>query len=420
MKFEFYKMHMKNIFFGFLQAHLMPLIAAILVGIYLVHPKKISGLKFLMKSHRFFPFGFSTNLIKRNLHLIRDNAVELFDGRDSASEDIQRTRGLVVKKPYFDESGRCIEKGVYIITFTGTLQFYIEKINVDKLQDHYFIVLEPSWAGYCLSEILWWTGRKGPVFIQATEKRDFIFIKELESNLVPMSFGASDWVNPDIFFPIKDCEKTYDFIYVSNHNPIKRNYVFLRALSKLKNMKFKAALACSGWGENRDYDYELIKHYGLEDKVDTYEGLPQSELNLLLNKSKVNVLLSLKEGSNRSIFEGFFANTPAILLDKNIGVNKSYINQNTGSICAERNLPETLIWHRENWKLFSPHDWAMANISIYKTSEKLTEILIQYSQKLGFLWRHPIALKVNSPEATLYESNGEIIPNSQILESYRL
>lgn len=68
----------------------------------------------------------------------------------------------------------------------------------------------------------------------------------------------------------------------------------------------------------------------------------------------MNILLSLKEGSNRAIFEGFFANTPAIVLKSNIGVNKSYINEQTGRLIREDELPEALVEFRSSFSRYSP------------------------------------------------------------------
>lgn len=419
----FYKIHIKVHLIDFAQKYCLPLVAILTLAIYYLNQKKINAVKFLMKSHRYHAFKFTDSLVKKNLPNIQNNAITLFDGEDSAGEEIQRKRGIILKNPIINDAGYCIEKGVFLIKFTGTFQYYIRHIDVPELQKYFHIVLEPSWAGYCLAEILWWTKLKDPVIIQATEKRDYDFIKNLTSNLIPTTFGASDWVNHDTFKPIiPSLEKVYDVVYVSNHNTIKRNHVFLKAISKINYPTFKAALICSGWGDYREYNLELIRRLKLEDRVDLIEKQNQTELNIILNKSKVNILLSLKEGSNRSLFEGFFAGTPGIVLKNNIGTNKSYFTKESGSVIKEKHLLKTLIWYKDNWQKLSADKWALDNISIFKTKEKLDQFLKDISEKQNLQWSTGTALKVNSPEATIYSANNSLllIDAKKIIDYFRL
>lgn len=419
----FYKIHIKVHLIDFAQKHCLPLVAILALAIYYLNPKKINAIRFLMKSHRYHPFSLTEKLVKKNLSNIQNNAIALFDGEDSAGEEIQKKRGIILKNPIINDAGYCIEKGVFLIKFTGTLQYYIKYIDVPELQKYFYIVLEPSWAGYCLSEILWWTGLRYPVIIQATEQRDYEFITNLASNLIPTSFGSSDWVNHDTFKPIiPSPEKIYDVIYVSNHNTIKRNHIFLKVISKINDPTFKAALVCSGWGDYRKYNLELIERLKLKDRVDLIEKQNQNELNVILNKSKVNILLSLKEGSNRSLFEGFFAGTPGIVLENNIGTNKSYFTKESGSVIKEKALLKTLIWYKDNWQKLSANKWATDNISIFKTKDKLDQHLKELSEKQNLQWSAGIALKVNSPEATIYPANNSshLIDAKNIIDYFRL
>jgi glycosyltransferase involved in cell wall biosynthesis len=403
---NFWKIHIKTNFLDFVQKRCMAGLAIAFLLMSFLHPQKAIRLKMMMKSHRSKPLHLSTYFIKKNLGFIQKNASRLFDGRDSANISIQKSRAIVLKNPIIDTTGNCIEKGIYLIKFTGTFQYYIERVDIDALRKLYYIVLEPSWAGYCLSEILWWTKFDDPIFVEASEKSDYEFILNLSTNLVPLTIGSSDWVNHDSFFPIPETEeKIYDFIYVSNHSRIKRNFLLLQALAKIKNHNFKAALVCSGWGDERDYTYALRTKLGLTDKVDIIEKLSQKDLNILLNKSKVNLLLSLKEGSNRSIFESMFANTPCLVLQSNIGVNKTYINAHTGLLIPEKDLPQTLLWYRYHWQEFSPRKWAMENISIFKTKEKLDNIIASHALARGGVFSVGSALKINASEATYYDDS---------------
>lgn len=390
----------------FIQRKCMKQLAYIFFVAAKIFPNRLSKLKLLLKSHRTFPLQDCERLILENLEYIQTNASLLFDGRDSASEKIQRGRAIVLKNPIFDHDSNCIEKGIFLIKFTGTFQFYIENIDINKLQKFFYIILEPSWAGYCLSEILWWSQFSDAVFVEASEERDYSFLRRVHKNLIPLSFGSSDWVNPDIFSDEgNSLVKDIDFIYVSNHSKGKRNYSLFKALNQLSDVDYKAAIVCSSWGEDRDFTLSAIKYFNLQDRIQLLENLSQGELNAVLNRSKVNMLLSLKEGSNRSIFEGFFANVPAIVLKENIGVNKTYVNSDTGKLISESELAETLMWFRANWTTFSARKWAQSNISIFKTKEKLDSAISTYTKHKGLNFSQGSALKVNSPEANFYSPN---------------
>ena len=319
---------------------------------------------------------------------------------DEALEWIKK-RTLILKAPVL-MNGRVCEKGVILVTFTTTFPYYLNHVDCSALTKLYTIVLEPSTAGYCLPEILSWGAFEGVVIVESSEKRDYDFIADLGNNLFPVEFGASDWVDYRIFKPL-GLEKVYDSIYVANYNDWKRVHVYLKAIAGIlkKGIEYHPLLVCGRWGEDKDNLYRLIKYYNLENSLTIFEEVSQTELNTLLNKSKVNILLSLKEGSNRSIFEGFFSGTPGIVLKKNIGVNKSYINGRTGVLIDDANLIDELIRFKCTWSDYDTVNWAHENISPDVTTAKLNNILKGIAVADGEQWTVDVAVKVNSPEAHL-------------------
>jgi glycosyltransferase involved in cell wall biosynthesis len=253
-----------------------------------------------------------------------------------------------------------------------------------------------------------------PIIVQTTEERDFRFLLSLKSNLVPVSFGASDWVDFRIFRPIEGLEKEYDAVYVTNYSPVKRHHLLFKAVKKIGDPDYRVALIFGKWGNAKQEVSHLIDYFGIKKNIITYDGLPQVQVNEVLNKSKVNVLLSLKEGSNRSIFEGLFANVPGIVLKKNIGVNKQYINNETGHLIDEEGLKDTLLHFRENWGKYHPREWAMRNISPTVTATKLSEVLENIARSNNSLWSQGVVPKVNSPEVKyFYKVDEEKMPNSK-------
>lgn len=352
----------------------------------------------LMKAHRFVSSPGLTVYIRKELANINAHAVDLMPKQSEQEIKWNASRFIVLKMPVFHGTG--MEKGVILITFTATFNYFARFVDCQRLVKYFYIVLEPSWSGYCLPEIHFWQRfHNEPVVIQATEQKDFNYIKALATNLVPVDFGASDWVDDRIFRPIPGVEKKYDAVYVAGYTAIKRHHELLKAIKLMKDDAYKVALVCTPWGRHKKDIHRLIKYYAVGKQIDVYEGLSAPDVNSVLNASKVNILLSLKEGSNRSIFEGFFADVPGIVLRENIGVNKHYINSATGRLVESGKLVEALHFFRQEWENFTPRAWAEKNISPLVTTRKLETVLSGIATGKGEQWTCGLAVKVNSPEA---------------------
>jgi glycosyltransferase involved in cell wall biosynthesis len=355
----------------------------------------------LFAAHRYYPTEFISKCVSKEMQLVAgrvDNLVDIVQ-IDQLSRAAYRT--IVLKNP--DVQKTRIEKGVLLVTFTETFPFFYNHVNCDELLNYFYVVLEPSWAGYCDPNVLFWARYKPhPVTVQATEIADFRFLQTLKSNLVPVSFGASDWVDFRIFQPLPGMKKEYDAIYVTNYNPIKRHHILFKALKGMRSPNYKVALVFGRNGDAKSEIEHLIAHYNVSRNVSIYESLSQHQLNEILNMSKVNLLLSLKEGSNRSIFEAFFANVPGIVLRNNMGVNKDYINEMTGQLIEEKELIKSLLYFKTNWAEYNPLKWALDNISPLVTTRKLSLCLQKIAEDRGELWTREIVPKVNAPEVNYF------------------
>ena len=383
-------------------------------------PKK--GLDLIMRMNRYTDHNLWDSVINRNFNKILNRVGSMAPKSYALNnyKEMCERRSLIVKVPR-KERGKTVEKGVLLLTFTSTFDYYFHLVQIDRLLNDFYIVIEPSWAGYCDDSILQWSKfYKHKIVVQSSEVKDRIFLNTLNSNLIAVDFGASDWVDFRIFHLIPDVEKCYDSIYVTNYKPGKRHHVYLRAIAKIGDPSYRGAMACGRWGKAKKKVLDLIRYYGVENNIDIYESLPQHDLNKLLNKAKVNVLFSKKEGSNRSIFEAFFANVPAIVLKNNIGMNKGYINKYTGMLVDEKEVCNALLYFREKWGKFRPREWAMENISPLKTTEKLNSILKTISSEEGLEWKTNIVPKVNCPEVEYFDQcdKNRFISSERLLYQY--
>lgn len=312
-------------------------------------------------------------------------------------------RAIVLLPPSFNEGG--IQRGVLLIKFTETFRVFHRSIDIDRLMRYFVVVLEPSWSGYCLPEILCWSRYGQKVIVQASESKDREFLQCLGSNLIPIDVGASDWVNYRVFFP-REIPKKYMAIYVANLSPIKRVHVFLRAIRRIirLNKDARFAVVLSSWGGAKDEFEQLLDYFDVGGSLDVYSDRNQRELNDLLNSALVAVLLSLKEGSNKTLFEAMFAGVPVIMLEENIGVNKSYINSATGKMVNEPDLPDAIIELANRSEEFRSRAWAIENIAPERSTLKLASVIRRVFEP-NEVASGDLLVKVNSPEATYFDQD---------------
>jgi len=198
-------------------------------------------------------------------------------------------------------------------------------------------------------------------------------------------------------------EKVYDSIYIANTNPIKRVRRYLEAVAnivKSGNDKYVGCLVCASWGGAEILVRELVESYHLKDNLVMRFSLGRSDVALYINQSKVNVLLSYKEGSNKSLFEAMFCNTPVICLSENIGVSKSYINEYTGLLIPDSLLESSLLWIADNYSRFNPRPWALHNIAPSVTIKKLESIICLLNESVSDA---PLYIKTNNPEYSYFD-----------------
>jgi glycosyltransferase involved in cell wall biosynthesis len=361
-------------------------------------------LKLLMLEHRMSGSKRLTGLVKRRLPQIVAALPRLVGpSEETFADDLgMHFRALVLRAPRWDAAGT--HRGVLLIKFTETFRFFFHCVDIPLLSRYFHIVLEPSWSGYCLPEILFWTRHAERIVVQASEPLDREFLRDLDTNLVPIEIGASDWVDHRIFRPL-GVEKTFDVIYVANLTPMKRVNVYLRAVSEIVRQRpgFRAALVVSSFGGNKEEFEQMLRWYELGPQLTVLMNQTQSQLNDMVNRSKVSVLLSRKEGSNKTLFESMFADTPVILLRNNIGVNKDYVNEHTGRLIDEPQLAATILEFVDGRIKTSPRAWAIENISAERSAQKLERALAAIGGA-DPATDPPLFVKMNTPEATYKDS----------------
>jgi len=337
--------------------------------------------------------------IKKNLKSISKSIASQPGITTEADIELALKRIIIIKEPSGNNSSATASKGILLLKFTESFIPFINAIDVEELLKKFTLIIEPSWSGYPLEDILIWCNYNENIYIESAEEKDYLFISSLESNLIPIRCGSGDWVDYRVFSP-RETNKIYESVYVANFTPIKRIHIYLRAIAEFttKYPESKFALVCSSWGPLKKNVMKLIKLYSLLESIDLFESIGHEELNDILTQSKANVLLSLREGSNRSLFESMFSNIPAVVLDNNVGVNKNHFVESSGMVVKQKELANAFEYIHSSWTQFEPRDWAMKNIAPEVTLDKIIKTI--ESQESIIVDRSTLKYKVNNPEAS--------------------
>jgi glycosyltransferase involved in cell wall biosynthesis len=311
---------------------------------------------------------------------------------------------LVLKAPRCD-GDRVVERGVLLLKNTERLDFFRRCMSMASVLKDYTLVLEPSWSGYANPKLLAFDSyRDRPVVVMSPCRADYEFLERLNSRLRPISIGASDWVDPRVFRPLASPDKRFDAVVIARWNWVKRHHLLLRALRRIADPSYRVALVSLNvkGDQDRSAILSLIDRYDLARQVTVFEDLVPARVNEILNQAKVNVLLSRQEGSNRSLFEGFFAGVPGLAFANHIGIPLDHFTTQTGRLIAQDELPDALLYFREHWAKFDPRPWAMANIAPEVTTARLNLFLRQLARESAEPWTQDIVAKCNRPGLYYY------------------
>jgi len=90
---------------------------------------------------------------------------------------------------------------------------------------------------------------------------------------------------------------------------------------------------------------------------------------------------------------------PVIVLSEHVGGILKSVNRQTGRIVPERQFPECLADMINNYDKFDPREWAIDNISCFKSTQILNNFLKANETEIGAEWTVDIVTHANSPES---------------------
>jgi hypothetical protein len=315
-------------------------------------------------------------------------------------------------------------KGVMLIKFTQYFPYLPVVFDMESLGKDYVLVLEPSGAGYFDECLLCLMAEKAVFLVQASEPVDQDFLQSINTYFFIIDLGANCWVDPRKFHPIEEINKEYDIAMVSIWSSFKRHYRLFEALSQnISKQKRKIALIGKPYPWSIDRIKEMARYYGVDDSVHYFEGTTQDQVNIILNKSKVHLLLSKKEGFNKATIEAMYANVPSFLIEgHNFGHRYFFINKKTGGFIHDSHLAQFIDTIDDMLvdNNFSPREWVIENMSPHLSTQKLIDMLSYVEKEKGIMINKDLRVKVNNPNCDYYdqESWGELAVYYRDLQKY--
>jgi glycosyltransferase involved in cell wall biosynthesis len=291
------------------------------------------------------------------------------------------------------------EKGVILLKYARTFIALAALYDLEKLMERYTFVLEPCWAGYCDPCLLMFLTPAQPVIVQCFTEEDHAFISELGAPFVPIRQGPADWVNADMFRPEPGGVKNYDLVMVANWAPHKRHATLFNALRDVRDRDLRVLLVGFAWHSRTAEDIRRESEVMANPRVtlDIRESLPQSELAVLVAQAKVFVFLSRKEGDNKALVEGLFADVPAIVYAESVGGARSRINSATGVLAHDHELAAKIRHMLDHRAEFSPRAWALEHTGSTSATRILNELLARTATAAGGQYTQGIVEKTNAP-----------------------
>lgn len=312
--------------------------------------------------------------------------------------DPERQGDLIILKPYDPVTG---ERGVLLVMYGEGMVAMAAVYDLAALASLYTIVLETSGWGYQEVGFFLYLGSDLDVAVQSPRIQDFKFIDGLDSNLIPVRTGSGEWVDPATFHPRQPgTVPEFDLVMVAAWDPLKRHELLFQAVSRLKRERgagLRMALVGYAMGWPRSRIEQLLGRYGLEDDCTIFERIPHAEVARIVASSKVSLLLSRQEGSNRSVYESMFCGTPVIVYRHHRGINLDHVNEGTGMLADDDELADAIAKLVDHPELFDPRGWALENIGYENATRIVNEALRELAGRRGLPWTKEIVTKRNAP-----------------------
>ncbi len=314
-------------------------------------------------------------------------------------DDPERQGDLIILKSPDPLTG---EKGVILVMYHEGIEAAAAVLDLPRLAPHWTFVLETSNWGSEDARFLPYIGADLSVIVMAPRAPDAAWLNALKTNLNAVQIGSGEWVDPATFQAGRDGgDYLYDVLMIASWDPLKRHELLFRAIADLKarGRPLKVGLIGIPMRWRRDQVEALAVRYGVKDCVTVHERIPHAEVARLVRHSRVSVLLSRQEGSNRAVYESLFAGTPVVVYARHKGINLEHVNPMTGLLAEDDELADRLLEVIDHPERFDPRRFALENLGYPNAVRGLNAALKERALQDGRPWTRDIVAKRNAPNS---------------------
>lgn len=293
------------------------------------------------------------------------------------------------------------EKGVLFISFEAQWVKLLGAADVREFADRYTIVIAPSSSPHNIVNYVFPEVYPDAVFTLISNPHDRDVLPRVSKRLIVVPLYASHWVNPDLYQPLSKAERRYDLIMVASWGKVKRHQALFSALRTLPRDLRVLLVGQDQDGRTADTIRELARSYGVADRFTILSNQPYAEVTKLFCQARASVVLSKREGSCVVVAESLVADAPVALLREAVIGSRVFLNDQTGCFLGERHVARDLAAFVHAAEHYTPRSWAEENISCWRSTKALNDILKEHALKRGETWTRDLAPLQWSPDPLL-------------------
>jgi glycosyltransferase involved in cell wall biosynthesis len=294
-------------------------------------------------------------------------------------------RGVILK-PYVGPR----EPGVVYIGFEVEWMRLLRHAPLGEFAERYTLIVAPSSSPYNLINCIFPAAYPAPLYSLVNHDEDVAILGRIAPRYRVVPMYTSHWVNPAIYQPRPRGERDIDLLMVAAWGKVKRHHLLFGALRKMPTSLRVVLIGQDQDGRTQETMRREAAYYGVAARFEMRTNQAHAQVREAFCRAKISILLSLREGSAVVVPESLFADTPVGLLHNADNGSRGFINEQAGRFLYERDLAGQLMDFLANAGRYTPRAWAEANISCFKSSVRLNDILRADAVAEGRPWTRDI------------------------------
>lgn len=292
----------------------------------------------------------------------------------------------VILKPYVGPR----EPGVVYIGFEVEWMRLLCHARLREFAERYTLIVAPSSSPYNLINFIFPAAYPTPLYSIVNHDEDVEILQRISPKYRVVPLYTSHWVNPARYQPRPPAERDIDILMVAAWGKVKRHHLLFRALRRMPASLKVVLIGQDQEGRTQATMRKEAAWYGVADRFEMWSNVAHAQVREAYCRARISILLSLREGSAVVIPESLFADTPTGLLQDAYNGSRGFINAQTGRFLSEKDLAGQLMDFLAIADRCTPRAWAEANISCFKSSDRLNEILRNDALAEGRAWSRDI------------------------------